>query len=185
MPASLGTKAAPVDRAGSVDLVPQVTAEIHVPLPPDLAFAVSQTTGEVRLRWDPFIRRQYFLDGATRAAKGVRTKTHARVGPTMISRYVSYRPPSNVGMTMESGPWFFDTFGGGWRFTPDGEGTKASWKYTYTVRPRFLRPIAEPIGQWLLGREIRARIAAFATGCADEVVLAEARRLLAEQPSLD
>ena len=44
--------------------MPQVTAEVQVPNPPDLAFAVSQTHGPVRHRWDPFIREQYFLDGA-------------------------------------------------------------------------------------------------------------------------
>ncbi|WP_343036762.1 SRPBCC family protein [Flexivirga aerilata] len=97
----------------------------------------------------------------------------------MISRYVSFRPPTSVGMAMEKGPWFFESFGGGWRFTPqerDGQqGTLARWKYTYAVRPAWLRPLAEPIGQWLLGREIRRRIAAFARACADPVVLAAAR----------
>jgi hypothetical protein len=140
-------------------------------VPPDLAFAVSQTTGELRLRWDPFIRHQHLIE-ASAPAKGVRTLTRARVGPTMISEYVSYRPPTSVGMTMVKGPWFFASFGGGWRFTPDGQGTLAVWKYTYSIRPSWLRFIAEPIGQWLLGREIRARIAAFAQACEDPEILA-------------
>ncbi len=140
-------------------------------MPPDLAFAVSQTTGELRLRWDPFIRHQHLIE-ASAPAKGVRTMTRARVGPTMISEYVSYRPPTSVGMTMVKGPWFFATFGGGWRFTPDGQGTLAVWKYTYSIRPSWLRFVAEPIGQWLLGREIRARIAAFARACEDPEILA-------------
>ena len=156
--------------------MPQVVAEAWVAVPPDVAFAVSQTTGDVRLRWDPFIRSQRFLDAADRAGKDVRTLTHARLGPTMVSRYVSYRPPTSVGMTMERGPWFFATFGGGWRFEPETragvEGTRAVWKYTYAIRPRVLRPVAEPVGQWLLGREIRARIDAFARACGDPVVLA-------------
>lgn len=155
--------------------MPQVSAEVCVALPPEQAFAVSQTTGEVRLRWDPFIRAQRFLDGATAPGKGVRTLTKARVGPTMVSRYVSYNPPSNVGMTMVTGPWFFEQFGGGWRFTEDGTGTRAVWKYTYAVRPRWLRPVADPIGQWLLGKEIRKRIDAFAEACSDPAVLAAIR----------
>ncbi len=41
------------------------------------------------------------------------------MGLKMVSEYVSYTPPRNVGMTMVSGPWFFENFGGGgWRFTP-------------------------------------------------------------------
>ena len=151
--------------------MPQVVAEIFIPVSRDLAFRVSQTTGETRLRWDPFIRHQHLMDGAEVPARGVRTLTKARVGPRMVSRYVSYQPPSNVGMTMESGPWFFDTFGGGWRFHEAPGGTRAVWKYTFSVKPRWLRPIAEPIGVRLLGREIRTRIKAFADACVDPVVL--------------
>ena len=155
--------------------MPQVVAQQWVPVPPEVAFAVSQTTGEVRLRWDRFIRSQRLID-ATSPGKGVRTATHSRLGPRMVSRYVSYQPPRSVGMTMVTGPWFFATFGGGWRFVPqtrDGvEGTMATWKYTYTIRPSWLRSVAEPIGQWLLGREIRSRIVGWAQGCADPVVLA-------------
>lgn len=65
--------------------------------------------------------------------------TRARVGPRMVSEYVSYRPPTSVGMTMVDGPWFFEQFGGEWRFTPEERsgvpGTRAVWKYTYAVRP--------------------------------------------------
>lgn len=157
--------------------MPQVVAEIDIPVSPEVAFAVSQTTGELRLRWDPFIRHQHLLDGATVPARGVRTSTRAQVGPSMISRYVSYRPPTgggagNVGMTMESGPWFFEQFGGGWRFTPSDEGTHAVWKYTFSTKPAWLRPVADRIGTWLLGRQIRARIRGFAKGCADPAILA-------------
>lgn len=153
--------------------MPQVTATAVVPVDPAVAFAVSQTTGETRLKWDPFIRHQRFLDGATVPDKGVRTLTRARVGPEMISEYASYRPPTSVGMTMVKGPWFFASFGGGWRFKPTGDGgTEAIWKYTYSIRPGWLRFVAEPIGQWLLGREIRARINAFARACSDPEILA-------------
>lgn len=157
--------------------MPQVTARVVVPVDPETAFAVSQTTGELRLRWDPFIRHQRFVDGATAPGKGVRTLTVARLGPRMVSEYVSYRPPTSVGMTMVEGPWFFATFGGGWRFQASGDGaaTEAVWKYTYAIRPSWLRFVAEPIGQWLLGREIRRRIAAFAAACADPEVLAAVR----------
>jgi hypothetical protein len=155
-----------------VNPVPQVSAEVIVPVPPDVAFAVSQTTGELRLSWDPFIRRQYFLDGATTPGKGVRTRTLARLGPAMTSEYVSYRPPTSVGMTMVDGPWFFQRFGGGWRFEAHPKGTRAVWKYTYSVRPAWLRRVGEPIGQWLLGREIRRRIEAFGAACRDREILA-------------
>jgi hypothetical protein len=154
--------------------MPRVEASVVVDVPAAVAFAVSQTTGELRLRWDPFIHRQYLLDGATRPGKGVRTYTRSRHGLRMVSQYVSYVPPRNVGMTMREGPWFFATFGGGWRFDAlSDDRTKAVWKYSFTCRPEFLRRLAEPVGAWLLGRDIRRRIAAFARACADpEIVTA-------------
>jgi len=156
----------------------QVRSDAWVPVEPALAFAVSQTTGELRLSWDPFIRHQHLID-ADRPAKGVRTYTRARLGPRMVSEYVSYRPPTSVGMTMVEGPWFFGSFGGGWRFVPEERdgvaGTLATWKYTFSVGPGSLRWAGEPVGRWLLGREIRRRIAAFARACSDPKVLAAVR----------
>ncbi len=154
--------------------MPHVVADVYVPVPPHIAFAVSQTTGTVRLRWDPFIRRQQFLGGAQRPGKGVLTRTQSRLGPQMVSRYVSYTPPRQVGMTMVEGPWFFRTFGGGWRFEAEGTGTRATWKYTFATQPTWLSPIADRIGSWLLGVEIRRRIDGYARGCVDPVVVAAA-----------
>jgi hypothetical protein len=162
--------------------MPVVEAQRIVPVACEVAFAVSQTTGEIRLRWDRFIVSQHHLDGATTAAKGVRTLTRQRFGLSMISRYVSFRPPTSVGFTMERGPWFFAKMGGGWRFAPvDGrpDHTLATWRYNFGCRPRWLAPVAERIGKVLLKREIERRIA----GCADPVVLAAiATPRTAEEP---
>lgn len=99
----------------------------------------------------------------------------------MVSQYVSYAPPRSVGMKMVRGPWFFERFAGGWRFeaAPDGpDGTPATdavWRYSFTVRPRWLRPIADRVGVWVLGRDIDRRVAGFARGCEDPEVLAVVR----------
>lgn len=158
--------------------MPLVEATVEVPVDIATAFAVSQTTGEVRKRWDPFIRGQRFLDGATEPAKGVRTLTVHRAGFRMVSEYVSYQPPTNVGMRMVEGSWFFAKMGGGWRFTPvEGhpDRTLAVWRYNFGCRPRWLAPLADRIGTVVLRREIRRRIAHYARGCSDPVVLAAAR----------
>ncbi|MEV5821850.1 SRPBCC family protein [Micromonospora haikouensis] len=157
--------------------MPVVESVITVPVPPELAFAVSQTVAPARYRWDPFVREQHFTDGATRPGKGVRTFTRSRHGLTMVSEYVSFAPPSHVGMKMVRGPWFFEMFAGGWRFAPGPEpGTSvATWRYHFRCRPAFLRPVAHRVGSWLLGRDIRRRIAGYAAGCTDPEVLAAAR----------
>ena len=161
----------------------QVEAEVVVGVTPAVAFAVSQTTGEARYRWDPFVREQHFLDGSTRPGKGVRTSTRSRHGLGMVSEYVSYVPPSHVGMHMTRGPWFFAVFAGSWRFTPTADGgTRAVWRYVFRCRPGWLAPLAERIGTRVLRRDIERRIAGFARGCADPQVLAAARAALDEQP---
>ncbi|GHE09355.1 hypothetical protein GCM10011381_13810 [Klenkia taihuensis] len=155
----------------------QVTAEVVVPVPPDVAFAVSQTTGATRYRWDPFVHEQHFLDGAPAPGKGVRTATTSRHRLRMVSEYVSWAPGSHVGMRMTAGPWFFEVFAGSWRFTPAGDGgTRAVWRYVFRCRPRWAAPLVERVGEVVLGRDIRRRIAGFAAGCADPVVLAAVQR---------
>lgn len=153
--------------------MPRVESTCVVAVSPDVAFAVSQTHGEIRLRWDPFIRSQELID-ADHPAKGVRTKTVSRHRIRMVSQYVSFKPPRQVGMRMVEGPWFFASFGGGWMFNEHPDGTEATWRYTFTVRPKWLAPIADRIGIWLLGRDIDARIAAWAKGCADPEIVAAA-----------
>lgn len=83
---------------------------------------------------------------------------------------------------MESGPWVFSVFGGGWRFTKYGDGTRAVWKYNFSVRPRLLQLVAHPLGRLLLGRDIRRRIQAFAEACEDPVVLGAVSAALADPP---
>lgn len=60
----------------------------------------------------------------------------------------------------------------GWNFTPaDGGGTVATWRYNFTCRPSWLAPGANPIGTWLLGRDIRRRLDAFAQACANDDIV--------------
>jgi hypothetical protein len=160
--------------------VPRIEATAAVPVPPEVAFAVSQSQGELRYRWDPFVRRQRLLDGAARPDRGVRSFTRSRHGLGMVSEYVAFNPPRQVGMRMVRGPWFFRTFSGGWGFAArDDGGTDATWRYTFTVRPSWLAPIGDRIGRRLLQRDIERRIAGFARGCADPALVAD---VLASRP---
>ena len=164
--------------------MPVVESRATVPVPVDVAFAVSQMTGDARLLWDPFIRRQRLLDGADRPGVGVRTATVHRLGFRMVSEYVSYRPPTSVGMKMTDGSWFFERLAGGWRFSPVGEeATLAVWKYSFACRPRWLAPLAEWVGARVLQRDIDRRIAGFARGCTDARVVAAVTTTL--QPGED
>ena len=95
------------------------------------------------------------------------------------ARVVSFRAPTQVGMKMVEGPWFFAGFAGGWTFTPASEGgTAVTWRYTFTVRPAWLSPVADRIGLLVLGRDIRRRLAGYAKGCEDPTVVASAEGLV-------
>jgi hypothetical protein len=128
--------------------VPVVESRRIVPVEPAVAFAISQTQGAIRKRWDPFIAHQHLMDGATEPAKGMR---------------------------MTQGSWFFARMGGGWRFAPaEGQpgSTLATWRYNFACRPAWLAPVAERIGAWILQRDMDRRIDGFARGCVDPIVLA-------------
>jgi hypothetical protein len=154
--------------------VTRIESSVVVDVDPAVAFAISQTTGPTRLRWDPSIAEQHFLDGAAAPDKGVRTETRHRSRLRMVSEYVSFNPPTNVGMKMVEGPWFFASFAGGWRFAPaPGGRCRATWRYSFQCRPAWLAPLAERIGAVVLKRDIDRRISGFARGCADPVVVAE------------
>lgn len=153
--------------------MPRVESTVVVPLDPERTFRLSQTYGELRYRWDPFVVEQRLLGDAERAAKGVRTWTRSRHRLVMVSEYVTFKPPDHVGMRMVEGPWFFKSFSGGWHFTPaEGGGTTATWRYNFTCRPGWLAPLADRIGVRLLGRDIRRRLDAFARACADPDIVA-------------
>jgi len=152
--------------------MPTIEARATVVVDPEIAFAISQTHGELRLRWDRFIRAERLLDGARQQARGVKAWTRHRWGMSMTSECVSFHPPTHTGMQMLDGPWFFERFAGGWRFkpAPDG-GTEVVWRYNFACRPAWIAPVAERIGTLVLRREIRARVAGFAAGCADPVLV--------------
>ncbi len=151
--------------------MPRVEATVVVPVRDEIAFAVAQTQGEIRYRWDPFLKSQEHIGGGP-AARGVRTNTISRHRLRMISEYTSFRPPTQTGMKMVEGPWFFKQFAGGWTFTDLGdEQTRVTWRYTFSIRPVFLRPIVDRIGLIVLQRDLDRRLRGFAKGCTDPIVI--------------
>jgi hypothetical protein len=141
--------------------VPIVEHSTDVAVEIEDAFDLSQSYG-LRLEWDPFVKAQRFLNGATVAGKGVRTFTHSRHGLRMISEYITFSRPEVVAMKMVEGPRMFRLFSGSWRFKRAGDDrTTVFFKYHFECRPPWLQSITHPIGLWFLGREIKRRLQAF------------------------
>lgn len=130
----------------------------------------------VRLEWDPFVSAQHLV-GTDTPGKGVRTVTRSRHGLSMVTEYLTYRPPTHMGMKMVEGegPWFFRTFSGSWHFKDLGDGElEVVYRYRYECRPRWLQPISHRIGNAYLGRDIERRVAAFVAGIEDPAIVARA-----------
>lgn len=152
--------------------MPRVESEVIVDIDLETAFALSQTYGEIRYMWDPFVKEQHLLDGATNAGKGVKTSTTSKHGLTMISEYVTYNPPTHVGMRMIEGPKFFKSFSGGWTFSKVSENkTKAVWRYNFVCSPKWMQSIMNPIGMRILQKDIDARLSAFEKACTNAEIL--------------
>ncbi|CAN5427105.1 hypothetical protein BH10ACT1_BH10ACT1_16150 [soil metagenome] len=143
------------------------------------AFAVAGSY-RVRLEWDPFVSTQHLIN-TDRPGEGVQTFTRSRHGLTMVSEYLTYRPPTHMGMKMVSGPSFFRTFSGSWHFKDLGDGRlEVVYRYRYDCRPAWLQPISHRIGNVVLGRDIEKRVAAFVKGIEDPVIVARAHAEAAE-----
>ena len=61
---------------------------------------------------------------------------------------------------------------------PDRPSPCSTWRYTFTVKPAALSAIGDPMGEWMLGRDIEQRLAGFATGCSNPDLVAKARAQL-------
>lgn len=159
--------------------MPRTEASVTINAPAEDAFALSMSQLDVRYAWDPFVREQRLLHGAERPARGVQSLTKSKHYLSMVSEYTSFKPPTQVGMKLVNGPPFFKTFGGGWSFKPVDEHTcVATWRYTFSITPKWLAPIGDRLGSWLLGNDIEKRLALFAEGCLDRDLVDRAHEQL-------
>ena len=125
--------------------MPAIKVQEQIRAPRSWLFDLSQDYSR-RLDWDPFLESYRFVtaDGIPRV--GAEVSGRARNGFTMHARYISFDPPAVAAFEMVSGPWFFRTFAGAWRFVEtSADSTLVSFNYSFTVRPAFMRWLFQPI----------------------------------------
>jgi ribosome-associated toxin RatA of RatAB toxin-antitoxin module len=137
--------------------MPIIEDSILINAPATGLFALSQDYA-LRRQWDPFVREMRFLDGAAEAGRGVRVWVRAWTGLTMEVCFTGFHPPTSVAMKMVRGPWFLGSFAGAWLFKPRPGGTEVTFRYSFTARWRWLRPLMNPIMAWVFRRDVRARL---------------------------
>jgi hypothetical protein len=152
--------------------MPVVEDSITIAAPAAGLFALSQDYA-LRRAWDPFVRDMRFLGGATEAGRGVRVWVRAWTGLTMEVEFTGFRPPAAVAMRMRRGPWFLERFAGTWLFKPrPAGGTTVTFRYAFTVRGRWLRPLLHPIVAWVFRRDVQARLRGLKRGAEQDSLLA-------------
>lgn len=157
--------------------MPTVACSAVIAAPASALFALTQDY-ERRLRWDPFLREARLLGGAHEAALGARAWCVARNGLGMETEYVSFQPPTVVAVKMTRGPAIIGEFAGSWRFTTAATpgATQVTFRYHVAGRPRWLRPLLDPILRAIFTRETQRRLLALKRA-------AETTSILAATPS--
>jgi hypothetical protein len=138
-------------------------AEIDIAAAPEAVFDLIHDYAR-RLEWDPFLKDARLLDGARAAGLGVKSLCTARggfAGMAMETVYVSFDRPKVAAVKMTKGPLVLETFAASLRQDEVAPGiTRVTYRFNFQTRPRWLRPIADPIAAMLFAREVRGRLAA-------------------------
>ncbi len=139
----------------------RIVSSAIVARPAQRLFELSQDYRR-RLEWDTYLAKACLLGNAGSAAVGVESYCRNRTGGAMVSRYISYAPPTHAAVRMVSGPRPLARFSGTWRFRPvSSDTTEVHFIYNVGLRPRGMRWLLEPVVAWLYGRSMQRRIMAF------------------------
>lgn len=117
-----------------------------------------------RLEWDTLLRAAYLEGGHTQAGKGV---TSVCVGRRSLGNltfktiYVTFEPPTRAAVKLvNTPPWFAS-----WAATIQHEDLAAgesrlTYTFHFTVKPRLLRPLLDPLMERIFTWETRRRLRA-------------------------
>jgi hypothetical protein len=114
-----------------------------------------------RLEWDTLLREARLTRGHTEAKKGA---TSLCVGKPFLgligveTKYLTYDPGKMI-----NSPLFFQSFAASIRHQDTPTGSTATYKLTFTAKPRLLRWLLHPLMLRALKIETRKRLTALAT----------------------
>lgn len=129
--------------------------------PAETLFWLSQDYSR-RLEWDKYLSEAYLIGHPTAADVGVESFCKNRNGSVLVSKYISFSPPTYAAVQMTSGPWVLSKFGGTWRFESLDDGcTKVCFIYNFKARPKALKWILDPLISALYRRDMQRRLDAF------------------------
>lgn len=143
--------------------MPTGSATIEIDATPEAVFDLLHDYTR-RLDWDPFLREARLLNDASAADLGVVSRCVARRtagGQAMDTVYVTFTRPAVAAVKMTRGPFFFRSFAASIRQQPStGHTTRVTYRYNFTLQPRWLAVPIEPFVRRLFHHETRRRLEA-------------------------
>jgi ribosome-associated toxin RatA of RatAB toxin-antitoxin module len=117
-----------------------------------------------RLEWDTLLRAAYLTDGHTVAGKGVTSVCVGRrsLGSlTFQTVYVTFERPTRAAVKLVNAPRWFET----WAATIQHQDLSAqqsrlTYTFHFTVKPRLLRPLLDPLMERIFRWETQKRLRA-------------------------
>ena len=97
-----------------------------------------------------------FLNGASKAAKGVKVWVQSKYGLKMTVEYLAVVPSDYVSMYMVEGPQFFHKFSGKWSFISIDNGCKVVFRYKYNLKA--FAQILSPFVRYVMNRDMKNRL---------------------------
>lgn len=139
----------------------RVTVSASIAKSAETLFWLSQDYGR-RLEWDVYLSEAYLLGGHDQPARGVESFCKSKNGSVLVSRYISFSPPTHAAVEMTRGPWVLRCFGGTWRFRAMEDGcTEVRFIYNFKARPAIMRWLLEPLIAIYYRAEMKRRLKAF------------------------
>lgn len=109
-----------------------------------------------RLEWDPFLSEAKIICGKVGIGCVVRC-TEKKLGLSMDTEYVSFKPPKLAAIRMIQGPRFLDTFTGTWLLEELSQSeTRIKFHYNVVGKPNFISYLLAPLFRHESRRRLKA-----------------------------
>lgn len=142
-------------------------ASATVPLSPEEAFALAHTLGPDRTSWDTHVVKQLLLRDATRVESGAQVFVRLDDGLRLIQEYDLWVPGQLSSTRLVKGPWWLDSYGEGWHFSPADGGTRVTWKVSFRHRLPVFGPQAEQVMAVKLHAQLDGRMSDYQVAARD------------------
>ncbi|MCE9552019.1 MAG: SRPBCC family protein [Planctomycetes bacterium] len=117
-----------------------------------------------RLEWDTLLQAAYLTDDHTQADLGAVSICRGKWmlgGIALKTRYVSFRRPEVAAVKMLDRPPLFEEFAATIRHQDlEGDCSSIEYVFHFSARPKWLRPVLQPLMTWVFAVETRKRLRA-------------------------